>query len=159
MSSLHHNLKPDTRIVNPSQCRVVSAIAIPSDARGVWAVVGNFGGFQAFIPALESTEVTGSGPGSVRRKQFKDGNVVVEQLNSCDDEALFMTWTLIHTSLPVGSLWAAMTVEPAGHEQCIATWTIVADPLPDSPESPSAFEAFLQGFADDAMRNVGKLFS
>lgn len=84
---------------------------IHGDADSVWAVVGNFGGFQAFITALESTEVTGTGAGSVRKKLFKDGNVAIEQLNSRDDQALYMTWSLIHTSLPVSKLWAAMTVE------------------------------------------------
>lgn len=159
MHSLQETLKPDTRIKDASQCCVTSAVAISMDARSVWAVVGNFGGFQAFIPALDSTDVTGSGPGAVRKKQFKDGNFAVEQLNSYDDEALSMTWTLIHTSLPVGNLWAAMTVEPTSDDSCIATWTIVADPLTGSADPLSAFKAFLQGFADDAMSNVGNLFA
>ena len=156
MNTLHSNLKPDTLIKNPVSCRVVSAVEVPRDASSVWAVVGNFG-FQAFIPALESIEVTGEGHGSVRRKLFKDGNVAIEQLNSRDDQALYMTWSLIHTSLPVSNLWAAMTVEATGSgDTCIASWTIVADPVEGGPEG-DAFEAFLQGFADGAMSNVRSL--
>lgn len=151
-------LQPDTLIANPEQCRVVATVEIPADAHAVWAIAGNFGGFQVFIPALESIVVTGEGRGSVRHKRFKDGNVAIEQLNSRDDEALFMTWSLIHTSLPVGNLWAAMTVEPTGADQCVACWTIIADPLPGSSDPLSAFEAFLQGFADDAMQNLRTLF-
>ncbi|RMN06955.1 SRPBCC family protein, partial [Pseudomonas syringae group genomosp. 3] len=147
-----------TLIKNPEQCRVVSAVETPGDADSVWAVVGNFGGFQAFITALESTEVTGTGAGSVRKKRFKDGNVAIEQLNSRDDKALYMTWSLIHTSLPVSNLWAAMTVEPISEQACIATWTIVADSVAGGPEG-AAFEAFLQGFADGAMSNVRSLFA
>ncbi|WP_163003875.1 SRPBCC family protein, partial [Pseudomonas viridiflava] len=98
-------------------------------ANSVWAIVGNFGGFQAFIPALESTEVTGKGPRSVRKKLFKDGNVAIEQLNSQDDHEHYMTWSLIHTSLPVNNLWAAMAVEVTGDDTCVASWTIVADPV------------------------------
>ncbi|KPC30624.1 Uncharacterized protein ABJ99_1313 [Pseudomonas syringae pv. cilantro] len=158
MNTLHNNLKPDTLIKNPEQCRVVSAVETPGDADSVWAVVGNFGGFQAFITALESTEVTGTGAGSVRKKRFKDGNVAIEQLNSRDDKALYMTWSLIHTSLPVSNLWAAMTVEPISEQACIATWTIVADSVAGGPEG-AAFEAFLQGFADGAMSNVRSLFA
>ncbi|WP_232919568.1 SRPBCC family protein, partial [Pseudomonas syringae] len=121
MNTLHSNLKPDTLIKNPVVCQVVSAVDVSGDATSVWAVVGNFGGFQAFIPALESIEVTGEGPGSVRNKLFKDGNVAIEQLNSRDDQALYMTWSLIHTSLPVSNLWAAMTVEASGDgDTCIA---------------------------------------
>lgn len=88
--------------------------------------------FQAFIPALDSIEVTGEGKGSVRRKLFKDGNVAIEQLNSRDDQALYMTWSLIHTSLPVSNLWAAMTVEATGDDACVARWTIVADPVQEA---------------------------
>ncbi|RMR52092.1 hypothetical protein ALP83_05429 [Pseudomonas syringae pv. actinidiae] len=157
MSTLHSNLKPDTLIQNPVSCRVASAVEVPGNAASVWAVVGNFGGFQAFIPALDSIEVTGEGPGSVRRKLFKDGNVAIEQLNSRDDQALYMTWSLIHTSLPVSNLWAAMTVEATGEGACVARWTIVADPVQGGPEG-DAFEAFLQGFADGAMSNVRSLF-
>ncbi|RMP60351.1 hypothetical protein ALQ20_200196 [Pseudomonas syringae pv. atrofaciens] len=104
MSTFPSYLKPDTLIKNPVSCRVVSTVQAPGDAASVWAVVGNFGGFQAFIPALESTEVTGSGPGSVRKKLFKDGNVAIEQLNSRDDQALYMAWSLIHTGLKVSNL-------------------------------------------------------
>jgi hypothetical protein len=154
-----NNLQPDTLIANPEQCRVVSAVEIPADAQAVWAVAGNFGGFQAFVPALESITVTGEGRGSVRHKRFRDGNVVIEQLNSRDDDALYMTWTLIHTSLPVGRLWAAMTVEPASDAGCVARWTIMADPLPDSSAALSDFEAFLQSFADSAMQNLRGLFA
>lgn len=151
-------LQPDTLIANPEQCRVVATAEIPADARGVWAVAGNFGGFQSFIPALESIVVTGQGRGSVRHKRFKDGNVAIEQLNSRDDEALHMTWSLIHTSLPVGNLWAAMTVEPTGADQCLACWTIIADPVSGSEAPLADFAAFLQGFADDAMQNLRALF-
>ncbi|MDY7562444.1 SRPBCC family protein [Pseudomonas sp. 10B1] len=152
-------LRPDTLIKNLDNERVVSAVSIPSDARSVWEVVGNFAGFPAFIPALDSCEMNGTGVRSVRKKLFKDGNVVIEQLNSRDDVALFMTWSLIYTTLPVGNLWASMSVIPQGDEHCIATWSIVGEPSADWPDSPVAFQAFLQGFADDAMNNVLKLFS
>ncbi|WP_397450817.1 SRPBCC family protein [Pseudomonas sp. NA-150] len=151
-------LQPDTRIKNPLGQRVVSAVDIPSDARKVWKVVGDFGDFPAFIPALESCEVTGSGVGSVRKKFFKDGNIVIEQLNSRDDQALYMTWSLIYTTLPISNLWAAMTVTTQSDDHCVATWSIVGELSAEWPDSPEAFQTFLQGFADDAMNNVRQLF-
>ncbi|WP_122432345.1 SRPBCC family protein [Pseudomonas viridiflava] len=159
MNTIHNNLKPDTLIKNPTLCRVSAAVEIPSDANSVWAVVGDFGGFQAFITALESTEVTGKGVRSVRKKLFKDGNFAIEQLNSRDDHALYMTWSLIHTSLPVGNLWASMTVQSKGDNECVATWTIIAEPDQGGPETLPDFEAFLQGFADSAMSNARSLFA
>lgn len=152
-------LHPDTRIKNAIACRVEATVQVPADADRAWAVAGNFGAFQAFVPGLESTEVLGHGPGSVRHKRFKDGNLAIEQLNSRDDQARYMTWTLIHTSLPVANLWASMTVSAQDDQHSAVTWTIIADPLPGAGQDLTGFEAFLQGFADSAMNNLRALFA
>lgn len=155
-----NTLQPDTLIMNPEGCRVVCAVKVPSDAKSVWEVVGNFGRFDAFIPALASIEVTGTGVRSVRKKLFKEnGDMVIEQLNSRDDQALYMTWSLIYTTLPIGNLWAAMTVVAEGEGSCKATWTIEGEPSAAWPDSLPAFQAFLQGFGDDAMKNVVDMFA
>lgn len=149
------SLSPDTLITNPGGEPVVSAISINAPAREVWKVVGDFGGFTQFIPELASIEVIGNGPGSVRYKRFKEGDlVVVEQLNSHDDNTMAMTWTTIYNNLGVSKLWASMTVVPDGSASCVATWTIVAEPTDDNSMSTEGFREFLQGFADGAMENV-----
>ncbi len=153
-------LKPDTLISNPSGTPVVASVEVAATASDVWQIVGDFGGFTKFIPALASIEVIGNGIGSVRYKKFKEGGLeVVEQLNSRDDNALFMTWTTIHNNLGVGSLWASMTVARVTDDTSIATWTIIAEPAEGNSASAEEFQAFLQGFADDAMNNVQKLFA
>jgi len=151
-------LQPDTLIKNPQGCHVVSSVDVPADAARVWAVVGNFAGFDRFIPALSHIEMTGEGVASLRKKFFKDGNLVVEQLNSRDDQALSMTWTTIYNTLGVANLWAAMRVEPLDADTSRATWTIIAEPAQGGAEVLPGFKAFVQGFADDAMSNVLKLF-
>lgn len=152
-------LQPDTLIKNPQGCHVVSSVDVPADAAKVWAVVGNFAGFDAFIPALSHIEMIGEGVTSLRKKVFKDGNLVVEQLNSRDDQALSMTWTTIYNTLGVANLWAAMNVEQLGAGKSRATWTIIAEPAQGGDEALPGFKAFVQGFADDAMNNVLKLFA
>ncbi|WLG85073.1 SRPBCC family protein [Pseudomonas cucumis] len=151
-------LQPDTLIKNPHGCHVVSSVEVPADAAQVWAVVGNFAGFDRFIPALSHIEMTGDGVSSLRKKFFKDGNLVVEQLNSRDDQALNMTWTTIYNTLGVANLWAAMSVESLGTGKSRATWTIIAEPAQGGTEALPGFKDFVQGFADDAMGNVLKLF-
>lgn len=150
-------LQPDTLIHNPDGCQVVASIKIAADASSVWNIVGNFAGFPLFIPALSHIEMTGSGVRSVRKKLFKDGNVVIEQLNARDDQAMYMTWSLIYTSLNIGNLWAAMQVEALDQHQARATWTIQAEPYTGGHAALPEFQAFLQGFADDAMNNVRNL--
>ena len=152
------NLQPDTLIKNPHGCHVVSSVQVPADAVQVWAIVGNFGAFERFIPALSHIEMTGEGVSSLRKKIFKDGNVVVEQLNSRDEQARSMTWTTIYNTLGVANLWAAMNVEALGEGQSRATWTIIAEPASGGEEALPGFRDFVQGFADDAMENVLKLF-
>jgi len=153
-----NTLQPDTLIKNPQGCHVVSSVEVPADAAQVWAVVGNFAGFDRFIPALSHIEMTGEGVSSLRKKFFKDGNLVVEQLNSRNDQALNMTWTTIYNTLGVANLWAAMSVESLGTDNSRATWTIIAEPAQGGAEALPGFKQFVQGFADDAMGNVVKLF-
>ena len=152
-------LKPDTLIKNPQGCQVVSSVEVPVDAAKVWAVVGNFAGFDQFIPALSHIEMTGEGVSSLRKKFFRDGNLVVEQLNSRDDQALSMTWTTIYNTLGVANLWAAMNVESLGAGKSRATWTIIAEPVQGGADALPGFKDFVQGFADDAMNNVLKVFA
>lgn len=152
-------LKPDTLIRNPQGCLVVSSVDIAAPAEAVWNIVGNFAGFPVFIPALAHIDMTGSGVRSVRKKLFKDGNVVIEQLNSRDEQSMQMTWSLIYTSLNIGNLWAAMQVEALDAHRSRAVWTIQAEPWEGGPEALPGFQAFLQSFADEAMANVRNLLS
>ncbi|MGE8065405.1 SRPBCC family protein [Pseudomonas sp. NPDC089569] len=152
-------LQPDTLIKNPQGCHVVSSVEVPADAARVWAVVGNFAGFDRFIPALSHIEMTGEGVSSLRKKFFKDGNLVVEQLNSRNDQALNMTWTTIYNTLGVANLWASMSVDSLGAGKSRATWTIIAEPAQGDAQTLPGFKDFVQGFADDAMGNVHKLFA
>lgn len=150
-------LKPDTLIANPAGKPVVASVKVNAPANDVWKVVGDFGGFTRFIPALASIDVIGDGAGSIRHKRFKEGGLeVVEQLNSRNDKAFSMTWTTIYNNLGIGNLWASMTVKPE-RDGSVATWTIIAEPAAGNPASAEEFQAFLQGFADDAMSNVQKL--
>lgn len=152
-------LKPDTLIRNPEGCKVVAQVDIAAAPESVWTIVGNFAGFAVFIPALSHIEMTGSGVRSIRKKFFKDNNFVIEQLNSHDDQAMTMTWSLIHTSLNIGNLWAAMEVRDLGSGMSRAIWTIQGEPQVGGVEALPAFQAFLQKFADDAMNNVRNLLS
>lgn len=152
-------LKPDTLVRNPEGCLVVATVDIAANAASAWSIVGNFAGFAVFIPALAHIEMTSSGVRSVRKKLFKDGNVVIEQLNSHDEQAMCMTWSLIYTSLNIGNLWAAMQVEALDDHRCRATWTIRAEPWQGGAEAMPGFQAFLQSFADEAMGNVRNLLS
>lgn len=149
-------LQPDTLIRNPGGAPLVASVEVPCEAARLWRVVGNFAGFDAFIPALSRIQMTGTGVGALRTKFFHDGHCVVEQLNSHDDEAMYMTWTTLYNTLGVAQLWAAMRVEGLGEDRSRATWTLIGEPL-EMP--PAAFEEFVQDFADSALENVRQMLS
>jgi len=152
-------LVPDTLIRHPQGCTVSAEVVIDADADAVWALVGNFAGFNKFIPALARIDMLGEGPRSLRIKHFADGeNIVVEQLNSHDSQARRMTWSLIYTTLDIGNLWASMEVFADGPGRSRALWTIQGEPAKGGAEALPGFKQFLQGFADDAMGNARKLF-
>ncbi len=147
-------LQPDTLIRNPSGVPIVASVVVNCHAHRLWSMVGQFAGFDAFIPALSHIETIGNGVGALRMKVFRDGNRVVEQLNSRDEHAMHMTWTTIYNTLGVARLWAAISVDALGDECSRATWTIIAEPV---DTAQVGFEQFVQGFASSALDNVRRL--
>lgn len=147
-------LQPDTLIRNPEGVPIVASVVIDCDASRLWNMVGQFAGFDVFIPALTHIDMIGTGVGALRKKFFRDGNCVVEQLNSRDEHAMHMTWTTIYNTLGVARLWAAITVDALGAHSSRVTWTIIAEPI---DTAQGGFEQFVQGFADSALDNVRRL--
>jgi len=147
-------LQPDTLIRNPTGVPIVASVVVNCHARRLWNMVGQFTSFDVFIPALSHIETIGNGIGALRTKFFRDGNRVVEQLNSRDEHAMHMTWTTIYNTLGVARLWAAINVDALGDKCSRVTWTIIAEPV---DTAQVGFEQFVQGFANSALDNVRRL--
>ena len=147
-------LQPDTLIRNPSAPPIVASVVVDCPATRLWSMVGQFAGFNVFIPALTHIEMIGTGVGALRRKFFRDGHCVVEQLNSRDEHAMHMTWTTLYNTLGVARLWAGIRVQAHGVQCAKVSWTIIAEPV---DKTQVGFEAFVQDFADSALANVRKL--
>lgn len=149
---------PSTLVYAPQTPILSGSADLDVPARDAWRVVGDFAGFSRFITGLDHTDMIGEGVRSLRIKHFADGNVVVEQLNSHDDEAMVMTWSLIHTSFDIGNLWALMRVEPRSDHACTVTWDIAGEPSHGGAARQPEFDAFVTGFLDMAMTNLRALF-
>ncbi|PRA30152.1 SRPBCC family protein [Pseudomonas poae] len=149
-------LRPDTLIRNPNGKPIEACVMVDCSATRLWDMVGQFAHFDVFIPALAHIEMTGTGVGALRTKFFRDGHCVVEQLNSRDEQAMHMTWTMIYNTLGLARLWAAISVEALGEHCSKVTWTLIAEPRDTAQEG---FESFVQGFANSALENVRRLLS
>ncbi|OIN51646.1 MxaD family protein [Pseudomonas azotoformans] len=149
-------LQPDTLIRNPTALPIVASVVVSCSASRLWGMVGQFSGFDAFIPELSHIEMMGSGVGALRTKFFRDGNRVVEQLNSRDEQAMHMTWTTIYNTLGVARLWAAIQVEALEAKRSKVMWTIITEP---TERASAGFEQFVQSFANSALDNVRRMLS
>lgn len=149
-------LQPDTLIQNPTGRPIVASVVVDCQACRLWDMVGEFSRFDVFITDLTHIEMTGTGVGALRTKFFRDGNRVVEQLNSRDEHGMHMTWTTIYNTLGVARLWAAINVEALGTRCSRVTWTIIAEPV---EAAQKGVEQFVQDFADSALDNVRRLLS
>ena len=59
-------LQPDTLIRNPNGLPIMASVTVNCCASRLWAMVGQFAGFDVFIPDLMHIEMTGSGVGALR---------------------------------------------------------------------------------------------
>ena len=154
-------LRPDTLIRNLDTTVHAGVAELNAPARKVWDVVGRFDGYNRFVTGLERIEMTGTATGlrSLRNKFFAGGDLVVEQLNSRDDEQMTMTWTLIYTTFDIGNMWASMEVLPRGDNACTAIYRIAGEARSGNPEDQPAFDAFAEGFLKMATDNLRAMFN
>jgi len=153
---MNYSEKRSTLISIPKTNTISTPVTIKGSPAEVWSIVGDFSGFHKFVDGLERIEMTGEGMRSVRKKLFADGHVVIEQLNSRDDENMVMDWSLIYTNLDIGNLWSSMRVNPIDAEHCEAIWDIAGEPW-EKETQLADFEEFVAGFAQGALNNVKEI--
>jgi uncharacterized membrane protein len=96
-------------------------IDIDGPADKVWAVVGDFGGIDTWMPGMESCRVEGE-----NRILETMGMTITERLISKDDAGRALTYA-IADGAPVESHEAVITVTPAGDSSHV-TWDVEAAP-------------------------------
>jgi len=161
LQKVRNELRPDTLIRNLDTTVHAGVAELDAAARKVWETVGRFDGYNRFVTGLERIEMTGTATGlrSLRNKFFTGGDLVVEQLNSRDDEAMQMTWTLIYTTFDIGNMWASMEVLPRGDNACTAIYRIAGEARSGDPKDQPAFDKFAVDFLKMAMDNLRLMFN
>jgi polyketide cyclase/dehydrase/lipid transport protein len=89
-------------------------IAAPPDE--VWAVVGEFHGLDTWMPGIDKSEPDGD----VRKLQTM-GMEIHEQLQSRDDSARQMSYSIVKAPMPLEHHLATITVLEDG-DGCIVVW-------------------------------------
>ena len=106
----------------------------------VWAVLADFGAFQAWAMGGEgSSKVEGDGPGMVRLLDVPSMGEIAERLEKADGENHHLVYSLFHGN-PLGMMryTANVQLSPEPGNKCKISWHGEFDPLPDANASTVA---------------------
>lgn len=101
-------------------CMAATINASPDD---VWRVVSDFGGIDNILDVVQSVTIEGSGVGALRTLTMQDGAHVVERLDSQDDQARTLSYSIVSSPLPIEDYAATMSVREISTHECELTWS------------------------------------
>ena len=90
----------------------------------VWDTIKDFNGLPKFIAAIADSTMQGSGVGAVRTLTLQEGGPpIVERLESFDEQARTLSYSIIKSPLPLTQYLATMEVHDLGGSQCELVWS------------------------------------
>jgi len=107
-------------------------IAAPADA--VWDAIRDFNGLPKFVAAIATSTMEGTGVGAVRTLTFGDGGQVVERLESLDEPARTLSYSIVESPLPLTDYLSTMAVRDLGGGRCELAWSSTFEPA-GAPEA------------------------
>lgn len=107
----------------PSRQKVVERVQINAPAEKVWALVGDYTGWQKWHPAIEaSTADKGNEPGSLRHLSIKGGKYLDETLEAHDSAGMSVKYRIkAGDALPVTNYSSTIVVIGDG-ARCTVEW-------------------------------------
>jgi hypothetical protein len=103
--------------------KVSMSTIIKATADQVWKIVRDFNGLPAFMEAIAESGTEGRGVGAVRTLTMKDGGPpIVEKLESLDEKARTLTYSIVTSPLPLDAYVATMEVTDLADGQCELKW-------------------------------------
>lgn len=125
-------------------------------AEDVWKVVSDFNGLTKFISAIVDSATEGHGVGAVRTLTLENGAQIVERLESLDDQARKLSYSIINSPLPLAGYVAVMNLLALGDRQCRLVWSSTFQPN-GAPESE--VKKILEGIYSMGFEGLQKLFA
>jgi len=124
---------------------VAEAVELAAAPELVWEVVGGFN--IDWHPLIASVRLTGEGSGTLRHIRTRDGNKIVERLETDDQAERRYRYTLV-SGLPAAHYAGTIEVRPNGGG-CVAEWRVqyLADDQPDIAVRTRVSTLLKTGFA------------
>ena len=113
-----------------------------SPPAAVWSLVRDFNALPEWIPRIRGSRLDGEGVGCTRRLDISamGGRWVVERLESMDDEARELVYTIVDGNLPLKNYTSTMTVEEAdGGNGCALRWHAIFEAKDASDQEAERF--------------------
>ena len=118
-------------------------IDIPASADRVWQLIGGFNSLPEWLPFIPKSEL--SEGGRVRSLQTADGAVVIERLQTFDNEGKTYSYSIEQAPFPATQYLATIKVEARG-DGARVTWSGRFEPVGVSDEEVVAlFTGIYQG--------------
>lgn len=127
---------------------VLLSATINAAADEVWKTISDFNGLPKFVAAAAKSTVQGEGVGALRTLTLPDGAEIVEKLESFDDRARTLSYSIVSGPLPVEGYVSKMKVREMGAGVCEVEWSSTFTPKGASEEdAQKAIEGiYLMGF-------------
>jgi hypothetical protein len=109
-------ISPTVCAHGPTRQKVVESVEINAPADKVWALVGDYAGWQKWHPAIEaSTANKANEVGSVRRLTIKGGKFLEEEIEAYDAAAMTFKYRITSgDALPVTNYSSTIKVSSVG---------------------------------------------
>ena len=108
-----------------------ATIDIPASADQVWQLIGGFNSLPDWLPFIPKSEL--SEGGRVRSLQTADGAVVIERLQTFDNEGKTYSYSIEQAPFPATQYLATIKVEARG-DGARVTWSGRFEPVGVSDE-------------------------
>ncbi len=127
---------------------VIKTLNAPADE--VWATLRSFEGLERYLPTIAASSLEGTGIGAVRISRTWEGTQIVERLESIDDAARALTYSITASPLPVEDYRSILWVRELTGGRCSVMWACTFQPTNGSGKDvekllKGTFSAGLEG--------------
>src|SRR5436309_1758528 len=107
---------PSFLAICDNMTQVSGTITIHAPADAIWQAIRDFGAAGQYLSGVVNCTVEGTGIGSLRTLTSADGSTVIERLESLDEAARRVTYSLL-TDTPFRNCLTSMSVRDLGPRQ------------------------------------------
>ena len=103
---------------------VEEKVLVNASAKAVWALIGGFQALDRWHPAVLESKLLGTGKsaGDIRVLVLGNDVHIVEKLESYDETAMSLRYSILESPLPVANYHAVLTVKSVANNEAEVIW-------------------------------------